>query len=108
MVTRRQQVQRGWGTYVLILLAVLAISASVATRTFHAARTDSSGAYDGSAGAKHQLLDADAFVLADPVPQLTMLLPVAAPHAPPPELPFRTLELTESLFNRPPPSLSLL
>lgn len=94
--------------HIVIFLSVLAISASVATRTFHTACLNDATVQDGSSNAKHQHLDTDAFALNDPVPQLAMVLPVAAPHAPPPEPQYRTVEFIELLSNRPPPSLSLL
>ena len=93
----------------MVLLAILAISVSVATRTFHGTLFDHAQVQTDQSHAMRQHLAADAFVLTNPVSNLsTMLLPVAAPHAPPTDPQVRTVELTESLYNRPPPSISLL
>jgi hypothetical protein len=97
-----------WRTLV-VLLAIFAISASVATRTFHGFYCNQPNAHSVQSDAKRQHLDADAFQLKDPICQIaTMLLPVPAPHAPPEEPQIRTVDLAESLYNRPPPSISLL
>jgi len=93
----------------VVLLAILAISASVATRTFHAFDLYHPSVQTDPSRAMRQHLDADAVALAGPISDLgTMLLPVAAPHAPPAEVPVHTIIFTESLYNRPPPSISLL
>jgi hypothetical protein len=95
--------------HVVVLLAVLAISASVATRTFHAFDLDHPSAQSDPSRATRQHLDADAVAFAQPVSDLgTLLLPVAAPHAPPAEVPVHTILFTESVYNRPPPPISLL
>jgi hypothetical protein len=100
-----QRSQFSW-RYLVILLVVFSISASLATRTFHLSFIQPTVLAHG-VHAKHQHLNADAVELARPVPSI-MLLPLAAPHAPPVEPQFRTVELTESVYNRPPPSRSLL
>jgi hypothetical protein len=93
----------------VVLLAILAISVSVATRTFHGALLDHASVQTDQSHAMRQHLAADAFVLTNPVSNLsTMLLAVVAPHAPPADPQVRTVELAESLYNRPPPSISLL
>ncbi len=92
--------------HLVILLLVLSISASLATRTFHLSFIHPT-VQSHATHAKHQHLNADAIELARPVPSI-MLLVQAAPHAPPIEPQFRTVELTESVYNRPPPPQSLL
>jgi len=93
----------------LVLLAILAIFASVATRTFHGFAVDHPSVRTDASHAKRQHLDADAVVLTNPVSNLgAVLLPVAAPHAPPSEPRVHTVELTQSLYHRPPPPISLL
>lgn len=93
----------------VILLAILAISASVATRTFHDFNYTQTSAHGDASNAKRQHLDADAYELIRPFSQLAeTLLPVAAPPAPPAEPNLRDAELVESLYNRPPPASSLL
>jgi hypothetical protein len=95
--------------HVVVLLAILAISLSVATRTFHGFSFDHPSVQSNASQAMRQHLAADAVVLTNPVSDLgAMLLPMAAPHAPPDEVPVHTLVFTESLYNRPPPSISLL
>ena len=101
-----QRSQFSW-RHLVILLIVLAISANLATRTFHLAFVHPT-VKTHAAQAKHQHLNADALELTQPAPLSTMLLPLSAPHAPPAEPQFRTVELTESVYNRPPPSCSLL
>ncbi|SRR5208337_4343592 len=97
------------GRRVVVLLAIFAISLSVATRTFHSIDFDHPSVQSDPSHAMRQHLAADAFVLTNPVSNLgAMLLPVAAPHAPPADPQVRSVELTESLYNRPPPSISLL
>jgi hypothetical protein len=97
------------GRSVVVLLAILAISVSVATRTFHGFDLYYASVQSAQSHAMRQHLAADAVVLAAPVSTLSaMLLPVAAPHAPPTDPQVRTVELTESLYHRPPPSISLL
>jgi zona occludens toxin (predicted ATPase) len=92
----------------VVLLAIFAICVSVATRTFHGIYLDQPSVQADPSHALRQHLAADAFVLTNPVLNLgAMLLPVAAPHAPPVEAQVRTFDLTESLYNRPPPSISL-
>jgi hypothetical protein len=95
--------------HVVVLLAILAICVSVTTRMFHSFDFDHPSAHADPSHAMRQHLDADAFVVTRPVSIVgTMLLPVAAPHAPPVDVQVPTFELTESLYNRPPPSISLL
>ncbi|MGB9203806.1 MAG: hypothetical protein WCB94_07485 [Terriglobales bacterium] len=95
--------------HVVVLLAIFAICVSVTTRMFHHFDFDHSSVHADPSRGMRQHLDADAFVVTRPVSTAgTMLLPVAAPHAPPVDVQIPTLELTESLYNRPPPSISLL
>jgi hypothetical protein len=92
--------------YLVILLLVSAISASLVTRTFHLSFVHPTVQAHG-VSAKHQHLDADALELTRPVPSI-MFLASSAPHAPPAEPHFCSVEKTGSLYNRPPPSQSLL
>ncbi len=93
----------------VVLLAIFAITASIATRTFHGFYFDHPSVQTDSSHAMRQHLAADAVVLTNPISNLgTLLLCVSAPHAPPVEVQAHTVEFTESLYNRPPPSISLL
>lgn len=95
--------------HVVVWIAILAISLNVATRTFNGFSFDHPSVQSNASQAMRQHLAADAVVLTNPVSDLgTMLLPVAAPHAPPDEVPIHALIFTESVYNRPPPSISLL
>ncbi len=95
--------------HVVVLLAIFAICVSVTTRMFHSFDFDHSSAHADPSHAMRQHLDADACVVTRPVLIVgTMLLPVAEPHAPSVNVQVPTFELTESLYNRPPPSISLL
>ena len=96
-----------WRKFV-ILLAVMLIFVHVSTRTFYGVSANNASVQAYPSHAKHQNLNADAFVLAHPVSPVSMLLPVAAPHAPPQELQIHVTQFTESLYNRPPPAFSLL
>src|ERR1035437_277576 len=94
--------------HVVVLLAIFAICVSVTTRMFHSVDFDHPSAHADPSHAMRQHLDADAFVVPRPVSIVgTGLLPVAKPHAPPVDVQVPTFELTESLYNRPPPSISL-
>jgi hypothetical protein len=91
------------------MLAILAICVSVSTRMFHSFDFDHSSAHADPSHVMRQHLDADAFVVTRPVSHVgTVLLPVAEPHAPPADVQIPAFELSESLYNRPPPSISLL
>ena len=95
--------------HVVVLLAIFAICVSVTTRMFHSFDFDQSSAHADPSHAMRQHLDADAFVVTRPVSIVgTMLLPLAEPHAPPVDVAVPTFGLAESLYNRPPPSISLL
>jgi hypothetical protein len=92
--------------HVVVLLAIFAISVSVATRTFQGSYLDCPSVHADPSHAMRQHLAADAFVLTNPVSNLgDVLLPVAAPHALPVAVQVHSVELTESLYNRPPPSI---
>ena len=105
----RGEASRFSGRQVVALLAIFLISASVATRTFHGTLLDQASVQTDQSHPMRQHLAADAFVLTNPVWNLsTLLLPVAAPNSPPTDPQVRTVELTESLYNRPPPAISLL
>jgi len=102
--TRRPMWQRA-----VVLLAIFALTVSVATRVFHCIEVAHVSVHTDPSQGMRQHLAADAFVLVAPNARFAvMLLPVMAPHAPPVEPQIRTVEFDESLYNRPPPSLSLL
>jgi len=107
MGIRQQALRFSWRRLV-ILVAVIAVVAGVATRTFHDSCVVHPTAQDDSPNAKHQHLDNDAFALAEPLPQVSNLLPAATPHAPPREFSVVSVEVPEYLYNRPPPDSSLL
>jgi hypothetical protein len=95
---------RSFGLRAVALIAILLLSVTLATRTFHEIYLDHPCAQADPSHAMRQHLAADAFVLTSPVMNLGVtLLPVAAPHAPPAEVRVRTVELADSLYNRPPP-----
>lgn len=105
----RGEASRFSGRHVVALLAILVISVSVPTRTFHGTLLDHASVQTDQSHAMSQHLAADAVCLTSPVSNLgTMLLPVAAPHAPPADPRVRTVKITGSVYNRPPPSISLL
>lgn len=104
MQTRRLSFRR-----VVILLAIIALTMSVATRVFHDLDVARVNVHSDPSQGMRQHLAADAFTLVAPNARFAiMLLPVAAPHAPPAEPLVRTVDLEESLYNRPPPCISLL
>ncbi len=93
----------------VVLLAILALSASLATRVFHEFDVAHASVHSDPSQGMRQHLAADAYVLVAPNARFAiMLLPVAAPHAPPAQPEIRTVEFEESLYNRPPPCISLL
>ena len=95
--------------HVIVSLAILALTVSVATRTFHGSYPEQASAQASAPQAMRQHLATDAIELTNPVSQFAVLpLPVAAPHAPPAEPDPRSVEFSESLYDRPPPSTSLL
>ena len=98
-----------WRRFV-VLLAIFAISLSVATRTFRGPDLGHASFQSAPSHAFRQHLAADAIEVTKPVSQIVgMLLPVASPHGPPAEPDNRLIEFfSESLYNRPPPSVSLL
>jgi hypothetical protein len=93
----------------VVLVAIFAISASIATRTFHSVSYMNPTAPADREGAKRQQLDDDAVEIKDPVLQTAaVLLPVGAPHPPPVEPQIQTVDFVEPLYDRPPPSIPLL
>jgi hypothetical protein len=108
----RSRGERSWrfpARHVLVSLAILALSLSVTTRVFHGFGLALPSAQAYAASATRQHLAADAVELTSPfLPFAEMLLPVAAPHAPPAESTVYTVEFSEVLYNRPPPFSSLL
>lgn len=107
-VTALMQLSRSSWRKAVVLLAVVAIFVHVSTRTFHGISVTNPSVESYPPHAKHQNLNADAFELVHPVSPVSMLLRVAAPHAPPQELRVHVTRFTESLYNRPPPVSSLL
>jgi len=106
---RNSEESRFSGRRFVALLAIFAISFSIATRTFHSIDLDHPSVQADPSHAMRQHLAADAVVLTNPVSDLgSLLLSVVAPHAPPVEVQAHAVDFTESLYNRPPPSISLL
>lgn len=94
---------------VVVSLAILALTVSIATRTFGGFHSAHPSVQASASQAVRQHLAVDAIGLTYPVWQFTfLLLPVAAPHTPPAEPDVHSIEFSESLYNRPPPSVSLL
>lgn len=99
---------RAWQVGIIALI-VLSLFAAVSTRFFQDAPVSQATLQSHSSKAMRQHMAIDAAVFERPVTGITdMLLPVAASPAPP-VLPLpRSAELLDSLYNRPPPSASLL
>ena len=89
--------------HIIILLAVFALSASLATRTFSGIHLEHPTVKADPADAMRQHLAADATVFTNPISSVGVMLPAAAPHAPPAEVRVITVELSDPLYNRPPP-----
>jgi hypothetical protein len=94
--------------HIIILFAVFALSASLATRTFSGIHLEHPTVKADPADATRQHLAADASVFTSPISSVGVMLPAAPPHAPPSEVRIITAELSDSLYNRPPPSFSIL
>lgn len=94
--------------HIIILVAVFALSASLATRTFTGIHLEHPTLKADPADAMRQHLAADASVFTNPISSIGVMLPAAAPHAPPAEVRVITVELSDPLYNRPPPSFSIL
>lgn len=93
----------------IVPLAILALSLSLATRVVHDVDFAHISVKAHPSHAERQRLAIDAIEMARPIPALLeMVPPIAVPHAPPVEPVLYSAEVTESLYNRPPPSLSLL
>jgi hypothetical protein len=93
---------------IIVSLAILALTVSVATRTFHGFYPEDPSAQSSPTHTMRQHLAADAVEVTNPVLHFaSLLLPVAAPHAPPSEPKICSVEFSKSLYNRPPPSVSL-
>ena len=105
---RRGETSRFSGRPVVVLLAILAISASVATRSFHGFYLDHPSVHAHPSHAMRQHLAADAFVPPNATLTPVANLPVATPNPLPVDVRVHTVELAESLYNRPPPSIPLL
>jgi hypothetical protein len=93
----------------IVLLIVLALFATVTTRFFQDAPASQTVVQSFPSKAMRQHMAADAAVFERPTSGITVvLLPVAASRpAPVPPRP-RSAELLDSLYNRPPPAVSLL
>jgi hypothetical protein len=95
--------------HVVVLAAILALIACVATRTFQGFCFEHPVTHADAGHKKDQRLSSDAVEPIAPVTNMaTMLLPVAAPHAPPAQPVLRDTEFFDALYNRPPPSAALL
>lgn len=89
----------------VVLLAICALTTSLATRTFrlHCSHTRIVNADSGRAIRQH--MDRDSVRLVAPVPVLTTLqAPTFYPHVAPAGPPVPGLFFDESLYNRPPPN----
>jgi hypothetical protein len=90
----------------VVVLAILALTVSLATRTFRLTIPHAVTVYDGSAQATRQHMDRDAASWIPPVPVLTTLqAPVFYPNVAPAGPPLPKLLFEEGLYNRPPPSV---
>jgi hypothetical protein len=107
-MTCKRQKTLTW-RHVIVFAAVLALIGSVATRTFQGFCFEHPTTHADAGYKKYQRLSCDAV---EPVTRVTnmatMLLPVAAPHAPPADPVLRDAEFFDALYNRPPPSAALL
>ena len=89
----------------VVALAVLALTVSLATRTFGVALPHRVTVHEVSAQGTWPHMDRDSVVWVPPVPILTTLqAPTFYPHVAPAGPPLPSLFLEESLYNRPPPS----
>ncbi len=101
----QDQQHRAWRVLVIVL-AIGALTCSLATRTFRLTDSQGINARSADAQAMRQHLDRDAAKWTNPVPVHTTLVvvtfyPRIAPAGPPmPNVPFDD----EHLYNRPPPS----
>lgn len=95
-----------WRRAVIILLAVLSLSTSLATRVFQYSGSGSKITVGSSASeAVRQHLDRDAATWGKPVVSLLMLeVPTFYPRFAPAGPPIPSVLFDESLSNRPPPS----
>lgn len=99
---------RAWQVGVVVLI-MLALFVTVSTRFFQDAPVSQATVQSLSSKAMRQHMAIDAAVFERPTSGITdVLLPVAASTAPPVLPRPRSAELLDSLYNRPPPSLSLL
>jgi hypothetical protein len=93
----------------VVALIVLALFAAVTTRFFQDAPFSQAAVQSDASNAMRQHMASDAAVFERPTWGITdVLLPVAASHLPPVLTPIRSAELQDSLYNRPPPSPSLV
>lgn len=93
----------GWRN-LLILLAILSLGVSLATRTFHL-DDGTTGVQSSSTQAMRQHLDRDGLRWIAPVPTLTILqTPAFYPHVAPAGPPLPSALFEENLYNRPPPT----
>ncbi len=92
----------------VLVVFVLAVSTSVATRIFHNVWVNGSTAGSGAADVKRQQLDVGALELTRPGSHCGGLLArVAVRRVHGAERRIQPSEFTEGLFNRPPPSVFL-
>lgn len=97
--------QRPSWCVLVILLAIFALTASLATRTSVPTDFHDTTVQSVSAQAMRQHLDGDAVQWVAPTPVLTLLqAPSFYPRVAPAGPPLSHLLFDESLYNRPPPS----
>ncbi len=106
----RGENRRFSGRQVAVLLAILVISFSIATRhPFQGTLLCHARVQADPSHEMRRQLAADAFVLTNPLSNLCAMLPrVTAPHVLPADPQLCAVEFTESLYNRPPPLISVL
>lgn len=89
----------------VVVLAIVALTGSLATRTFHGTVDQNQRFESGASQATRQHLDRDAVSWFAPVVRSVFFdLPTFYPRVAPAGPPVRALLLEENLYNRPPPS----
>jgi hypothetical protein len=98
---RRKFRWREW----LMLLCILSLTTSLATRYVHISPTETfTTVKAGSSDSQRQRLHKNAFQWTAPVDEFTAFVSLISPHRPEPPQPPLVVHLDESLYNRPPPS----
>ncbi len=91
----------------VILLAIVGISCSLATRTFRLSASNGLTAHDATSQGMRQHLDRDAVRWTPPVQvSIDLKAPTFYPRVAPAGPPLPGIVLDDPLYNRPPPSAS--